>query len=524
MERQIVEALRLGKGTNTIARELGVCKKTVKRVKERAEAHGYLDPGVALPGYPALLFPAVEGQRALCPTDIVLSTKEDWIRDRLLSGWHPVTVFEELSPGVSQASFYRYLSRAGLSRLGRETRRVIPEIVTAPGESLQIDWGRLDTEEDENEPGKRRIIWALVGVLGYSRYRTVRLVRRMDVGTTLCALESIFSELGGVPRKVTTDNPKCISLEASAYEARLHPVAERFAAHYGFVFECLPPRDPQKKGKVERVVPFLRRLFEPFAGQSLTLEEKENRLREKLGLANERRHGSTKRQPVIEFRDIEQSVLRALPPLPYEPEETHLGVVRQDGHVRFRNKYYSVPEAYIGKEVLLIGTATRVSIYHKGELVETHERLPAEDRRTKSTKPHHRKPWERSFEDTSYIRARAQAIGPSVDEMVVLILGNGDGFIDTRKIWGILTLDTKYDKHAIDAACRRAIELDRIGYLPVMRLLEDASVNVDEALVRSSPTDDLHRTNHKFTRTADEYAKHFQLSLNLQKGGSTYEH
>jgi hypothetical protein len=271
-------------------------------------------------------------------------------------------------------------------------------------------------------------------------------------------------------------------------------------------------------------MPYLRRLSEPFVGQVLTLEEKEKRLREKLVLANERHHGSTKRQPVVEFREVESPVLRPLPPLPYEHEETHLGLVRQDGHVRFRNKYYSLHENYIGKEVLIIGTTTRISIYCRGELVETHERLSPEDRRTKSTKPHHRKPWERSFEDTSHIRARAQALGPWVDEMVLTILGGGDGFIDTRKIWGILTLDTKYDKKAIDDACRRALELDRIGYLPVVRILENPPVDANANVAREPTSHDPHLEEHKFTRSTDEYTKYFQLTLNLNKGAKTYEH
>jgi len=32
--------------------------------------------------------------------------------------------------------------------------------------------------------------------------------------------------------------------------------------HYQVQMECLPPRDPQKKGKVERMMPYVRRLFQ----------------------------------------------------------------------------------------------------------------------------------------------------------------------------------------------------------------------------------------------------------------------
>src|SRR3972149_5331691 len=89
----------------------------------------------------------------------------------------------------------------------------------------------------------------------------VRLVLSCNVATTLTTLEEMFRELGGIPGRIISDNPKCFSLVASRYEPILNPAYERFAAHYGTLIECLPPRAPELKGKVERMIPFVRLLY-----------------------------------------------------------------------------------------------------------------------------------------------------------------------------------------------------------------------------------------------------------------------
>jgi len=90
----------------------------------------------------------------------------------------------------------------------------------------------------------------------------VRLMTRSKVMDVLDALRHIFEVLGGVAGRTTSDNPNVFAEKADKYEPILNPVYERFAGHYGTLIECLPPRDdPQKKGKVERPVPYVRRLL-----------------------------------------------------------------------------------------------------------------------------------------------------------------------------------------------------------------------------------------------------------------------
>ena len=282
-------------------------------------------------------------------------------------------------------------------------------------------------------------------------------------------------------------------------------------AHYSFKIECLPPADPEKKGKIERPMPYIRRLYEAHGEKWFGIDESQAYLNKKLNIANERKHGTTRMQPIQQLIDVEVKHLRSLPPLGYIPEEVSEGCVRRDGHVRFDSKYYSCEEKYIGEEVLIIGSLTQVSIYCKGKLLEVHERIPTTDPlRSKSTKPHHLKPWEREMKDHSFYRKKAQALGPDVDLFVLALLQRGDGFIDTRKIWGILSLDKTFKSIQINEACRQALEMGSLSYRLVkslIKLLPQAKAPQDNETTHKSGS------NHKFVRPMSVYEEQLNLQL-----------
>jgi len=504
MERKIVEYLIDNKSLRHIEKALHVGYRRVKRVMEKAREYGYLDGTVPLPQYPEAIFPDPADGRSLkqSENDLLLKDKEEWIKDRLEAGWKPITVFEELPVEVGRSSFYRFLHRNKLYDTGITGRRVIPEIVHNPGEALLLDWGKLCTAYDPMT-GKNRTVWMFVGILGFSRFMMVRLVWKLDLQTTLDNIESMFRELGGVTERLTSDNPKIFATEASKYEPLLNPVFERFANHYGIKIECLPPRDPQKKGKVERPMSYIRRLFQAH-GKWQGIKEAQSYMDKKIALANERKHGTTIKRPIEQFLDIEVKHLKSLPSLSYEIEQYHEGRVRKDGHVRFANKYYSVASNFIGKEVSIIANSKLVSIFYKGRCIETHERV-TDPNISKSTKNNHLRPWERMLKDSSIYRSRAAAIGPDVDRLISVILEKGKGFVDTRKVWGILSLDKTFPKAVINEACKKAIELNSYSYRTVKTL---ANLTLAPEPEKVKPVVSLEK--YKFLRSLSTYSDYLQ--------------
>lgn len=518
MDRKIIEFLIQGLGVNEIARLLHIAKRRIRKLRKLAVECGYLDETshagkTELPPYPERIFPEyVDGRTLhLSESQKLLEPHRSWIKERLESGWHLVTVYEELPvKGISRSSFYRYLTRNHLNRMGK-AHRVIPEIIHKPGEALLLDWGKLCSVTDPIT-GRRMTVWAFVGVLGFSRYMMVRLVWTNDSITTLKALEGMFQELGGVPRSIISDNPKCFSLVASKYEPLLNPAFERFASHFGVMIDCLPPRDPEKKGKVERPIPYIRRLFEAH-GKWQGLEEAQEYLGKKLIIANDRKHGTTLRQPKTLYLEEEKPCLKNLPSLAYEVEQFHEGRVRKDGHIRFQNKYYSVDEKFIDQDVVILGDSKQVCIYHKGKLLEVHPKI-TDPYQSKSTKPQHLKPWERSLQDHSQYRTRAARLGNHVEEVIVSILKESRGFIDTRKIWGILSLDKRYTAEAINNACKEAIQLDLVSYRTIKGLLEIEGNREIKTICESVQKSTRHPP-HRFLNPLSDYE---QMTLFARSG------
>jgi transposase len=520
VERKIVEKLLEGTGVNRICRELKVGKRRVQNTRQRALEAGYLDGSTPIPAYPEALFPDPADGRALKES---LGWKEltpylEWIKERLESNWHAVTVYEELPVAVTRSCFYRFLAKQGLTKaLHRQEQRVVPEIVHMPGDALQVDWGHLWNGTDSD--GRKVKIWVFVGVLGYSRVTTARVMTVCDQQHTLSALAEMYEAIGGVPKRTTSDNPKVFALKADKYEPVIHPIYERFASHYGTTIECLMPRTPQHKGKVERIIPYIRRLLEAFPGDESDVAAIQAYLDRKLALANERCHGATRERPVDRWRNEEQPVLKFLPQLPYDIEHYHQGRVRRDGHVRFLGKYYSVSEEFLNKDVVVIGNSRQVAIYHENRLIETHERV-LDRTRTKSTKPHHRKPWEQVCDNHEGLTAQALKIGPCVAQMVDRILLKGDGFIDYRRIWGILSLVKTYPNDEIDAACEDALLNDSLSYAAVKSCLANArSAQALEATSEPLPK----ASSSKFQRDISEYSQ-MLLNLGTTKGDNAYEH
>ncbi len=89
------------------------------------------------------------------------------------------------------------------------------------------------------------------------------------------------------------------------------------------------------------------------------------------------------------------------------------------------------------------------------------------------------------------------------------LLQLGRGFIDTRKIWGILSLDKRYSAQQIDQACGRALELERLSYRTVKSLLEaeeaETVMGQQTAVDEHARPAQKQKTGHKHVRPLSVY-------------------
>jgi hypothetical protein len=272
------------------------------------------------------------------------------------------------------------------------------------------------------------------------------------------------------------------------------------------MIEALPPRTPELKGKVERKVSGKRRLFESYDTKNYELETAQLHIDKKLIMINERKHGTHRLKPTEVFLEDEVPLLKLLPALPYELEHIEHTTVRKDGYVRFENKYYRISPKLHGRTALIIGNTVQVSIYCDGKLLEVYERI-TDSFVTKSCKDHYRESWEKTLKDHGHYLKQARKVGPSVEQFVSIILARGGGFIDTRVVWGILSLDKKHDAIAIDNACRNAIEFSEVSLSTVKKFLNiNPQITSEEINTESQQT-----TGGRFVRPINEYAQLLKL-------------
>ncbi|MBT9260402.1 MAG: IS21 family transposase [Clostridiales bacterium] len=226
----------------------------------------------------------------------------------------------------------------------------------------------------EDEDGHRHTVYAFVYLLSFSRFVHVEFTERMDQDTLLMCLVNAFEASGGVPREVLFDNMKQAVLGRSPRgEVEWHPRLADFAMVVGFRPRACRPGRAQTKGKVERLIRYVRENFWP--GRRFTdLADLNEQARAWCDKANRRVHGTTSQIPV------EQLAKEALQPVPERERLEHLvgetRKVSRDGFVSFGGCRYGVPWSWAGAQVVVKERGPYVEIWSAAgdHLIHRHPR------------------------------------------------------------------------------------------------------------------------------------------------------
>ena len=127
---------------------------------------------------------------------------------------------------------------------------------TEPGRQMQCDFATI-------RRGPERLA-VFIATLGWSRAAYVEFVSDERLATLLGCHERAFYFFGGVPREVLYDNMRTVVTDRDRYGPGLHRYNRTFldfAHHYGFLPRLCRPYRAQTKGKVERLIGYLRRVF-----------------------------------------------------------------------------------------------------------------------------------------------------------------------------------------------------------------------------------------------------------------------
>lgn len=479
--QELVRLHRLGNKTRTVARLLGMSPNTERGYREILHAKGLLDGD---PKELPELCTLQELVRACRPLPAAprssLDTFRPAISDLQTRGKAPQAIYDELRQRYPELQGKRSALKRLCKRLKKEGG-VRPEDVripveTDPGEVAQVDFGYVGMLYD-SDTGVMRKSWVFVMVLGFSRKMYARIVFDQTVPTWLELHVRAFQALGGVPKAVVPDNLKAAVIRAAfgadRDEQSIQKSYRELARHFGFVIDPTPPRSPQKKGKVEAGVKYLKWNFlrgSEFADAT----DAQLRLAKWLdAICNQRVHGTTGRKPEELFSQVEKATLLPLPESPFSPVLWHQATVHPDNHFVYRKRPYSAPFALIGQKVWVRADEHTVSVYFNDKLITTHDR---KGKGPRSTKESHL-PKERGVyrhRGRAFWEERASGMGDEVRSYILAVFDSDKEVSQLRAVQAIVTHLETFPPQRAQAACRRAHHFGCFTYKGVKHILRRA--------------------------------------------------
>jgi transposase len=468
--REIVRRVRAGQSNAAIHREMGIHRRTVARYRAWAEEQGLLEG--ELPELGDLHRLVAETLEQEPPPQNVSSVEPyrkivEELRKRQVEIAAIHQRLQERGFEGSYMAVYRFVQR-----LEPNDPEATVRVEVEPGAEAQVDFGYAGMMVDPTR-GKTRKAWLFVMTLAHSRHQYVRFVFDQKVATWLDCHRRAFEYFGGAPRKVTLDNLKAGVVKACVDDPEVQQAYRECAEHYGFLIAPNRVRTPRHKGKVEQGgVHYVKRNF--LGGKETLNVRQANRdvlvwCERTAGL---RTHGTTRKQPLVVFNEVEKAALQPLPETPFDPGTWKQLTLHRDCHLSFEGSYYSAPFEYIGQQLRVRAGTRHVQVFTQDfRLVATHDR--AEEPGTFCTHddhlPPHLVPGLRLNRDAC--RAQAETIGPATQEVIAALLD--DPVVDRLYTAGrLLRLREQYGSERLENACQRTLDFGDPAYLTVKRILK----------------------------------------------------
>ncbi|HEX7011240.1 MAG TPA: hypothetical protein VF161_00750, partial [Steroidobacteraceae bacterium] len=253
----------------------------------------------------------------------------------------------------------------------RPRTRARRRVETPPGAQAQADWGEFPRVLIDGRH-QRMSLFALK--LSFSRYPAFVWSTREDQLAWHRVHNEAFRRFDGIPAVVRIDNLKTGMARGAGPWGIINRHYRAYARGVGFHIDPCLPREPQAKGKVERVIRDLRGSFSPYGRHWECVEELQQATDEHIARLIQRRLSPATGLTVAESLQLERRYLASLPPLP-EPFDIAVSrTVAIDATVGFEQRRYSVPFAWVGRRVEIRGAAGRVQILCDHRVIATHPR------------------------------------------------------------------------------------------------------------------------------------------------------
>lgn len=332
----------------TIAEALQVHPDTVRRAieVERFQRAEQLRPSILDPFLP-FLRQTLEQHPRLRATRI-----HQMLRDRGYSG------------SVEQL-------RRVVGRLRPQPREAFLRLQVFPAEEAQLDWAHFGSVLVGRA---KRQLSCFVVTLSWSRALYLEFFFEQTIENFLRGHVRAFQDWSGAPRVVLYDNLRSAVLERRGDQIHFNPRLLELAAHYHFVPRPCQVGAGNQKGRVERVIRFVRDSF--WAGRTFTTLAECNRqaLVWRDEVAHQRRWPDDSARSVAEAFVQERPRLLPLPLHPFPTDRIEPVQSRKTIYVHFDLNDYSIPPEAVGRPLTLTASDVDVRILDGAIEVARHHR------------------------------------------------------------------------------------------------------------------------------------------------------
>jgi transposase len=492
LQHSILTLAGNGWSSRRIARELGINRETVGRYLLLARAK----PAISTPGSesdpnskPAI--PTSGSEPALGPKP-ASSTAGSAAGRQSLCQPHLPRIEAAVGVGLSAQRIYQDLvceqdfkgSYQAVKRFVRHLRETQPvpfvRMEVEPGVEAQVDFGQGAWVVAD---GKRKRPHLFRVALSHSRKGYSEVVWRQTTESFIRCLENSFRHFGGVARTLVVDNLKAAVTRADWFDPELNPKMAEFCRHYGTVVLPTRPAMPRHKGKIESGVKYGQnnavkgRQFASLGEQNTFLADWERTV------ADTRIHGTTRKQVIKVFIEVERVKLLPLPPSLFPVFEEAPRSVHRDGYIEVQKSYYSVPPEHVGRQVWVRWESKLVRVFNqRREQIALH--ALAEPGKFTTDPLHLHSPYRRVIQrGLDYLLDRARLIGKNTGTWAEAMVQQR-GPISTRVLHGLLAMAGKHSVAALESATEKALHhgawrlrdlrvlLERAGPAPQLDFLE----------------------------------------------------
>lgn len=442
--------LSQGKSIREISRELGMCRRTISKIKTALE-NGHDHP---------------VGQTRTKSLDAYKDLINEYYEEGLTAILIHRRLVQEKCVAISYPSVARWVERL-------KKQEVYVPLHSKPGEESQVDFGYMGLFQRHGRPVK---VWVFAMILSHSRYAYYQLVTTQKISVFIECHYKAFEYFGGVPRTVKLDNLKAGVITPDFYEPVLQEQYAGFLSFYNSAPITCRVRRPEDKGKVESAIKYVKNNFlKNFRGSDYDKLVCELKVWNEE-VCNTRIHGTTRKVPETIFSSVEKQALLPLPLRRYQIIDVSTRKVSRMAHICYRHNYYSVPAKFAGMQVRLESNGTLLRIYSGYTKIAMHAISHAIG--LYISQEEHRPQEKRNISREEYYQ-HMLAIGPDTLEVFIQLEKTRPMYWHTMTK-GILNLQKSYSKQIINSACKRALRFNAIGYQHIKRICESGLYLQDE--------------------------------------------